>query len=265
MDKPIGVIDSGVGGLTVAKEIMRQLPKEQILYLGDTSRCPYGPRPLEEVKQFTWEMTNYLLKFDIKMLVIACNTATAAVLEEIRQTVSIPVIGVIHPGARAAVKVTKNKQIAVIGTNGTIESRAYETALHSINTQLDVKGLACPNFVPIVESGEYDSPDAYEIVREQLRPIIGENIDTLILGCTHYPLLAPIIQEVIGNQVQLISSGEETAREVSTILYHSHLLKNKGEKKDHMFFTTGTKEAFQKVANKLFQQNIEKIEVIKLT
>lgn len=265
MDKPIGVIDSGVGGLTVAKEIMRQLPKEQILYLGDTARCPYGPRPLEEVKQFTWEMTNYLLQYDIKMLVIACNTATAAVLEEIRQELNIPVIGVIHPGARAAVKVTGNKQIGVIGTIGTIESRAYEVALQSINNQLNVTGLACPKFVPIVESGDYDSSEAHEVVQEQLRPLIGTDIDTLILGCTHYPLLAPIIQEVIGNQVELISSGEETAREVSTILYHSRLLKNKGEPKEHLFFTTGTKEAFQKVANKLFQQNIEKIEVIKLT
>jgi glutamate racemase len=265
MNRAIGVIDSGVGGLTVAKEIMRQLPKEQIIYLGDAARCPYGPRPLEEVKKFTWEMTNYLLQFDIKMLVIACNTATAAVLDEIRNAVKIPVLGVIHPGARAAVKVTKNKQIGVIGTIGTIESRAYHLALQSINSRIKVKSLACPKFVPVVESGDYESTEAYDVVSQELQPLHGTNIDTLILGCTHYPLLTPLIQEVIGNNVQLISSGSETAREVSTILYHSHLLNQSDERAEHLFFTTGTKEAFQKVANKLFQQNIEKIEVIQLS
>ncbi|WP_456278078.1 glutamate racemase [Bacillus sp. AK128] len=266
MNKPIAVIDSGVGGLTVAKEIMRQLPKEQIIYLGDTARCPYGPRPLEEVKRFTWEMTNYLQAFDIKMLVIACNTATAAVLEEIQQSLSIPVIGVIYPGARSAVKVTKAKQIGVIGTVGTIKSRAYEAALHSISSQLEVKVLSCPRFVPIVESGDYETEEVYKIVQEELAPLIGESIDTLILGCTHYPLLTPIIQEVMGQQVQLISSGAETAREVSTILYYKKLLTtNKGPCHDHLFLTTGSKEAFQKVANKLFQQNIEMIKVVQLT
>jgi glutamate racemase len=265
MNRPIGVIDSGVGGLTVAKEIMRQLPKEQIIYLGDTARCPYGPRPLGEVKKYTWEMTNYLLQFNIKMLVIACNTATAAVLEEIRQKLDIPVLGVIHPGARAAVKVTKNNKIGVIGTIGTIKSMAYEIALQSISSQIKVNGLACPKFVPVVESGEFESEEAYQTVINELKPFIGAEIDTLILGCTHYPLLSPIIQEVIGNNVQLISSGSETAREVSTILYHSHLLNNTEAKADHLFFTTGTKLTFQKVANKLFQQNIEKIEVIQLT
>jgi glutamate racemase len=265
MNRPIGVIDSGVGGLTVAKEIMRQLPKEQIIYLGDTARCPYGPRPLGEVKKYTWEMTNYLLQFNIKMLVIACNTATAAVLEEIRQKLDIPVLGVIHPGARAAVKVTKNNKIGVIGTIGTIKSMAYEIALQSISSQIKVNGLACPKFVPVVESGEFESEEAYQTVINELKPFIGAEIDTLILGCTHYPLLSPIIQEVIGNNVQLISSGSETAREVSTILYHSHLLNNTEAKVDHLFFTTGTKLTFQKVANKLFQQNIEKIEVIQLT
>jgi glutamate racemase len=265
MNRPIGVIDSGVGGLTVAKEIMRQLPKEQIIYLGDTARCPYGPRPLKEVRKFTWEMTNYLLQYDIKMLVIACNTATAAVLEEIRGLLKIPVLGVIHPGARAAVKVTRNNQIGVIGTIGTIESGAYEVALHSISNQIKVKGLACPTFVPVVESGDYESEEAYEVVLQELRPLLGFEIDTLILGCTHYPLLTPIIQKVIGNDVQLISSGSETAREVSTILYHSHLLNNTEKQAGHLFFTTGTKEVFQKVANKLFQQKIEKIKVIQLT
>jgi glutamate racemase len=265
LNRPIAVIDSGVGGLTVAKEIMRQLPKEQIIYLGDTARCPYGPRSPREVKTFTWEMTNYLLSYDIKMLVIACNTATAAVLEEIQHTLSIPVIGVIHPGARSAVKITKNKQIGIIGTVGTIQSRAYEIALQSISNKIQVKVLACPRFVPIVESGDYETKEVYRIVEQELAPFIGEGIDTLVLGCTHYPLLTPIIQEVMGHDVQLISSGSETAREVSTILYHNRLLNNTGQCKDHLFLTTGSREAFQKVANKIFQQKIEEIKVIQLT
>jgi glutamate racemase len=264
LNRPIGVIDSGVGGLTVAKEIMRQLPKEQIIYLGDTARCPYGPRPQEEVKRFTWEMTKYLEQYEIKMLVIACNTATAAVLEEIRQALPIPVIGVVYPGARSAVKITRNKHVGVIGTIGTINSSAYENALRLINEEIRVESLACPNFVPIVESGDFESEEAQAIVSNELRPLLGIPIDTLILGCTHYPLLSPLIQTVVGPNVNLISSGTETAREVSTILYYSKLL-NHNSRKEHIFFTTGSKENFQKVANKLFQQQIEKIQVIKLT
>ncbi|MFD1735983.1 glutamate racemase [Bacillus salitolerans] len=264
MNRPIGVIDSGVGGLTVAKEIMRQLPKEQIIYLGDTSRCPYGPRPQDEVKKFTWEMTNYLEKYEIKMLVIACNTATAAVLEEVQNSLSIPVVGVVHPGARSAVKVTRNKRIGVIGTAGTIKSRAYEIALNSISDEIAVESLACPNLVPIVESGDFESEEALDVVLEELRPLLESSMDTLILGCTHYPLLSPLIKRVLGSKVTLISSGDETAREVSTILYHNQLL-NRSAKKTHQFLTTGPKEAFQKVASKLFQQNIDKIQVIQLT
>lgn len=166
MQRPIGVIDSGVGGLTVAKEIMRQLPKERIIYLGDTARCPYGPRPVDEVRLYTWEMTRYLLTHDIKMLVIACNTATAVVLDEIREQLDIPVIGVVDPGARTALKVTSNYQVGVIGTVGTINSGAYANALKSINNEVKVESLACPNFVPLVESGEFEGERAKEIVED---------------------------------------------------------------------------------------------------
>src|SRR3954453_21272570 len=195
---PIGVIDSGVGGLTVAKEIMRQLPNEKIIYVGDTARCPYGPRPAEEVKNFTWQMTNFLLEKDIKMLVIACNTATAVVLEEIREKLSIPVLGVIQPGARAAIKITKNHRIGVIGTMGTVKSAAYEKALRQINKRTIVTSLACPKFVPLVESGKYEGSVAKKIVVETLHPLKSKGLDTLILGCTHYPLLEHLIQNVMG-------------------------------------------------------------------
>ncbi|WP_338453208.1 glutamate racemase [Niallia oryzisoli] len=249
MRHPIGVIDSGVGGLTVAKEIMRQLPNEQIIYVGDTARCPYGPRPAEEVKTFTWQMTRFLLNKDIKMLVIACNTATAVVLEEIRKELSIPVLGVIHPGARAAIKVTKNNRIGVIGTEGTIKSAAYEKALKQINKQTKVASLSCPKFVPLVESGEYNGAVAKKIVAETLKPLKHKGLDTLILGCTHYPLLEPVIQNVVGSKVKVISSGEETATEVSTILHHSGLLNVEQERLSHTFYTTGSKTIFAKIAS----------------
>lgn len=246
---PIGVIDSGVGGLTVAKEIMRQLPNEQIIYLGDTARCPYGPRSAEEVKIFTWQMTRFLLDKEIKMLVIACNTATAVVLEEIRNELSIPVLGVIHPGARAAIKATKNNRIGVIGTEGTIKSAAYEKALRQINKRTKVTSLACPKFVPLVESGEYNGAVAKKIVAETLQPLKHKRLDTLILGCTHYPLLEHLIQNVMGNKVNVISSGEETASEVSTILHHSGLLSVEEEDPSHTFYTTGSKTIFANIAS----------------
>lgn len=264
MNRPIGVIDSGVGGLTVAREIIRQLPNEEIIYLGDNSRCPYGPRPKEEVRQFTWELTNYLLSHDIKMLVIACNTATALVLDEIQSELSIPVIGVVYPGARTALKVTKNNYVGVIGTVNTIESGAYEDALKSINNQINVESLACPRFVPIVEAGEFIGSKAELIVAESLVPLKGKEIDTLILGCTHYPLLHNTIQAYLGDGIKLIDSGAETAREVSTVLFYSGMLNTKSSKSGHLFLTTGEKEIFQQIATNWFEEPVYNVKSVKL-
>ncbi|XKF68989.1 glutamate racemase [Cytobacillus firmus] len=264
LKQPIGIIDSGVGGLTVAKEIMRQLPNEDIVYLGDTARCPYGPRPGKEVKSFTWQMTEYLLKKNIKMLVIACNTATAVALEEIRRELPIPVIGVIFPGARTAIKVTKNHIIGVIGTEGTVKSKAYENALIQINSRSAVHSLACPKFVPLVESGEYEGSVAKKIVAETLQPLKGKGMDTLILGCTHYPLLEPIIKNVMGKDVMVISSGEETAREASTILHHHGLLKAVDENPEYKFCTTGSTAIFSKIASKWLGVTVDAAEKISL-
>lgn len=264
MNRPIGVIDSGVGGLTVVKELMRQLPKEEIIYLGDTARCPYGPRPIEEVRTFTWEMVDHLLMKDIKMLVIACNTATAIALEEIAESVEIPVVGVVYPGARTALKVTKNNQIAVIGTNNTIESGIYEKALKSIHNEVKVTSLACPSFVPLVESGEFENETTANIVAETLMPLRGLDIDTLILGCTHYPLLEHVIQAYVGDYVSLICSGDETAREVSTILYHQSIVMTGERSPDHQFFTTGSKDLFQRIASKWLEVPVHNVTTIKL-
>ncbi|SFC56114.1 glutamate racemase [Bacillus sp. OV322] len=264
MKEPIGIIDSGVGGLTVAKEVIRQLPNENILYVGDTARCPYGPRSMEDVKKFTWQMTNYLMQHHIKMLIIACNTATAAVLEDIRAELPIPVIGVIHPGSRAALKVSENLNIGVIGTIGTVESHAYDQALHSINQEVKVDSLACPKFVPIVESGEFWGALVEKVIEETLKPLKNTSIDTLILGCTHYPLLGPAISRYMGSGVKVISSGEETAREASVILHHDNRMNTAKTPPMHQFFTTGSKDIFQAIASSWLEKPIQNVKTIKI-
>ncbi|MCK0473577.1 glutamate racemase [Halalkalibacter sp. APA_J-10(15)] len=264
MERPIGVIDSGLGGLTVAKELMRQLPKEEIVYIGDSARCPYGPRTTDEVRAFTWEMINRLEAEKMKMLVIACNTAAAVVLEEVKQKLSIPVIGVVHPGAISALKVTKNDHVAVLGTEGTIKSRAYEMALHSIKSTITIDSLACPRFVPLVERGVFSGEEAQRTVDETLRELKGRDFDTLILGCTHYPLLREVISQSIGERVHIISSGDETAREVSSLLYHKNLLYTSERLPVHHFFTTGNAERFKVLADQWLEVSIERVESITL-
>lgn len=249
MNKPIGIIDSGVGGLTVTKEVMRQLPNEEIYYVGDTKRCPYGPRNPEEVKKFTWQLTNFLLTKDIKMLIIACNTATAVALDEIQEKLSIPVIGVISPGARTAIKVTKSKKIGVLGTDITIKTKAYEQALKDISSDVTVQGLACPKFVPLVESGQFTGELIDRIVFETLEDFSKLDMDTLILGCTHYPHLETSISKVMGDSIKIISSGDETACEASAILHHQKMLRKKKKAPNHRFYTTGSVKTFKYIAD----------------
>lgn len=265
MERPIGVFDSGVGGLTVAHELMRQLPKEELIYVGDTLRCPYGSRPKEEVKKFTFELVQFLLKKNVKMIVIACNTATAFALDDLKKLLDIPIIGVIQPGARAAIKNTKNEQIGIIGTEGTVSSEAYPEALQQINQRLQVTSLACPLFVPMVEKGITEGEQAKSVVEETLRPLRNTtNIDTLVLGCTHYPLLQNVIQEVMGENVKIISSGEETARETSTILEIENLLYTGERTPKHAFYTTGDLEVFQKISKSIFKKTISDLRNLKI-
>lgn len=265
MDQAIGVIDSGVGGLTVVKELMRQLPKEKLIYLGDTKRCPYGPRVDQEIIKFTWEMVDFLLNKNIKALVVACNTATAFTLPQLQNELNIPVIGVIQPGARAAIKATRNKNIGVIGTEGTIRSKAYVNALHDINSEIHVNSRACPLFVPIVEQGIFTGKQVEDVVKQSLEPIKQNNdIDTLILGCTHYPLIKDTIQKVIGKQVTLVSSSEETAREVSAILEMKHLLYKGNRTVKHNFYTTGNLEFFSKMSNAIINNFSQSMHTVKI-
>ncbi|WP_211344393.1 glutamate racemase [Paenibacillus lentus] len=257
VQQAIAILDSGVGGLTVAKEVMRQLPREKIIYFGDTDRTPYGPRSPEEVTLFTEQIVDYLIQFDPKMIVIACNTATAAALEHIKKKVSVPVIGVIHPGARAAISATKTGRVGVIGTIGTINSGAYTSALKELNPGIDVVSDACPEFVPLVEQGQFETPEAKQVVEQSLQWMRLHPIDCLILGCTHYPFLKRSIQEVMGPNVKLISSADETAREISTVLYQKGQLARGNEMPIHQFFCSGDSEMFSKIARQWLGEQIE--------
>ncbi|OGX61422.1 MAG: glutamate racemase, partial [Paenibacillus sp. RIFOXYA1_FULL_44_5] len=229
MQQPIAVLDSGVGGLTVVKEIFRQLPQEKIIYFGDTARAPYGPRPAYEVLKFTRQIVDYLMQYRPKMIVIACNTATAVALEDIRERVHVPVLGVIQPGVRAAIKTTRSGVVGVIGTEGTIKSEAYNRGLHAISPGVEIISKACPKFVPLVEKGLFETMEARMIVEESLQSIKRIDMDCLILGCTHYPFLKDAISDVMGEQVSLISSADETARDVSAILSHGEQLASSEE------------------------------------
>lgn len=249
---PIGFLDSGFGGLTVVKQSLKQLPNESIIYIGDSARCPYGSRSLEEVKQFVWELTQFLLKKGIKMLVIACNTGTAAALNEIRQQLPIPVVGVIHPGSRAAIKETRNKKIGVIGTQGTIHSHLYETVMKEKDSDIVIKSIATPLFVPIVEENKIHDVNTQHIVNSQLKGFSETEIDTLVLGCTHYPLIKANIQSAIGESVHLIDSGVETINEVSTLLDYFGISRTSYDAQLQPptleIYTTGNISDFEKVA-----------------
>jgi len=248
VQQAIAILDSGVGGLTVVKEVMRQLPQEKIIYFGDTARTPYGPRSPEEVLLFTNQIVNYLIQFKPKMIVIACNTSTAFALDQVRATVAVPVVGVIHPGVRAAIKTSVTGLIGVIGTEGTIKSRAYAIALNQLSPLIKVVQLACPTFVPIVEKGDFDTEETKLEVARSLSALSHIPMDCLILGCTHYPFLRDLISQVMGERVSIISSADETAREISAVLYHQGQLANSDETPIHQFFCSGDPVLFQKIA-----------------
>lgn len=262
MQQAIAVLDSGVGGLTVVKEVMRQLPRESILYFGDTARTPYGPRPAEEIIRFTCEIVDYLRQYEPKMIVVACNTATAVALKAVQERVRVPVVGVIHPGARAAIGRSKKGVIGVIGTEGTIRSGAYEEALGRLSPHLKVISRACPDFVPLVEAGNFKSDETRRVVERSLNPMKSVAMDCLILGCTHYPFLSETISEVVGPGVALISSAEETAREISTILQRDRVLAGAGEEPLHQLCCSGDPVQFQTIAHAWLDEQIRKLPVV---
>ncbi|HJG48204.1 MAG TPA: glutamate racemase [Facklamia tabacinasalis] len=255
---PIGFIDSGFGGLTVVKQSLKQLPNESIIYLGDSARAPYGPRSLQEVKRYIWQMTNYLREKGIKMLVIACNTGTAAALEEIRATLAIPVVGVIHSGCRTAIKNTTGGHVGVIGTQGTINSNMYEEVMLEKADTLNITSIACPEFVELVESQNIETDEALDIINHRLEPLKEAKVDSLVLGCTHYPLLIDKIQKVMGPEVTLIDSGVETINEVSTLLDYFSLSRTAEEAAltpaTQAIYTTGNASEFETFARQWLKQ-----------
>jgi glutamate racemase len=243
-EDPIGVFDSGIGGLTVVSAIQKALPNETIYYFGDTARCPYGDKTPEQVIQFSLEICDFLVGKGVKMIVIACNTATSAALPVLMKRYNVPVIGVIGPGARAAVHSGNCQRIGVIGTVVTIASKAYEKEIHRLSSETEVFSSACPKFVPLVEQGRFTGDIVQGVVRDSLSSLQSVGIDTLILGCTHYPLLKSTIQKVMGNEVTLISSATETALEMKSRLEETHMARSPlaNAKPVHRYFTTGSPE-----------------------
>lgn len=257
MERPIGVIDSGVGGLTVAKEIMKLLPKEPIIYLGDNARCPYGSRSVKEIQQFSMEIIDFLMLKNIKALVIACNTITAYMLDILQDKLSIPVVGVIQPGARMAKQQTKTNYVGIIATEATINSNSYPLHLKKLNPEIKTLSLACPLFVPYVEKGIFEGEEIDEVIRHSLIQLRDEqNIDTLVLGCTHFPLLDTAIQKVVGESIQLISPSIETARELKNRLAERDLLEVENRQPEHNFYTTGERATFESFVRKIIPDNV---------
>lgn len=257
---PIGVFDSGVGGLTVARAIRDQLPGESMIYLADTARTPYGPRPIAEVRQFALEMLDELVEQGVKLLVIACNTASAAVIRDARERYDVPVIEVIAPTVRSALSLTKNGRVGLIGTEGTIQSRAYDD-FFAIRADIQLTSQACPLFVELVEAGHTSGDRVIEIAREYLHPLAEQHIDTLVLGCTHYPFLRGAISSVIGPEVALVSSDIETASEVYRTLTELGLLRDASEGKPNIRYeTTGADtEVFVQLARRMLGIDIDNV------
>ena len=259
-DAPIGIFDSGVGGLTVARAILDQLPNESTLYIGDTARGPYGPRPLAEVREFALETMDFLVSQGVKAIVIACNTASAAMLRDARERYSIPVIEVIQPAVRRAVAATRSGNVGVIGTRATIDSKAYVDAFAAA-PQLSITSIACPLFVEFVERGETSGTEITKVAREYLGPVMEAKVDTLVLGCTHYPLLTGVISYVMGEGVTLVSSAEETAKDLYRTLVENGLLREQSTTPaTHKFLATGDAKAFETLARRFLGPEVTKVE-----
>lgn len=259
--RPVGVFDSGIGGLTVAHEIITQLPNERIVYFGDTARVPYGPKSPDTVRRYSREIAAYLRDQDVKALVIACNTATAHALTSLQDELSVPVIGVVEPGARAAVNRAGGGHIGVIGTAGTIRSGAYERAIRLIDPQIRVSTRACPLFVPLVEEGWVDHPVTKQVALEYLSPLMDDGIAALVLGCTHYPLLKPLFRRILRKGVRLIDSAAETATELGRVLEQHGIRASTNGAAPHRFVSSDDPLQFLQLGQRFLGDAIESVEV----
>jgi glutamate racemase len=259
---PVGIFDSGIGGLTVARAIYDRLPNESTIYFGDTARVPYGPKSPETVRRYSLEILRWLLDQGVKAVVIACNTSTAHALESLQAASPVPVIGVIEPGARAAVAAGRSGPIGVIGTAGTIASNAYARAIHRVRPDARVEQRACPLFVPLVEEGWFEHPAAELIAAEYLAPLKQAGIDVLVLGCTHYPLLRPLLQRAMGPGVRLIDSGEATAEALAATLRAEGLEARAGGEVFHRFAVSDDEARFRQVGSRFIGNRLGAAEVV---
>ena len=260
----IGVFDSGVGGLTVAREIIRQLPEESITYFGDTARVPYGSKSKDTIIRYSRQIIRFLKTKNVKAIVVACNTASAFALDTIEKEIDIPIIGVVKPGAKSAVESTKNKRIGIIGTEGTIKSGCYTQDIHSIDPEITVVGKACQLMVPLVEEGMLHDSVTDEVASRYLESMKEENIDSLILGCTHYPLLRSTVGKIMGPEVNLVNPAYETAISLDGLLRQNGIRADKDAKPEYEFYVSDAEEKFKEFANSIMPLHIEKINQINI-
>ena len=260
MRQPIGVFDSGIGGLTVVKALIEELPSESIVYFGDTARVPYGTKSKSTIVKFSLENVEFLLRFGVKCIVIACNTSSSWALPTLRKYFKVPIVGVIRPGALAAVRQTRTKRIGVIGTTATIKSDAYEGAIHRIDPTIKVFSQSCPLFVPLVEEGWLNGTISRQVAEKYLEPMLHHRIDTLIMGCTHYPLLASTIQQVLGSRVTLVDSAKQTAAEVRGVLMGTDALRHQLGHPRYRFFVTDEPAHFNRLGHRFLGQVLGSVE-----
>jgi len=262
--RPVGVFDSGVGGLTVLHECLVTMAHEDFVYLGDHARLPYGPRPLAEVRRFAQEIGAYLEAHGVKLIVAACNTATSAGLSELQEELAVPVVGVITPEAHAAVQTTRNRRIGLMATQATVEAGRYARLIHDLDAGVEFFPVACPELVPLIESDDPFRAETTEAVRRYAEPLKDAGVDTVILGCTHYPLVRPIFQRVFGRGVRLVFSAEETAREVAETLARKEIENDDGREGSYRFLTTGDPLAFRTMGARFLQLPIDEVEQVSL-
>ena len=256
----MGVFDSGVGGLTVLHECLVTSPHEDFVYLGDHARLPYGPRPLPEIRRFADEIASYLAAQDVKLIVVACNTATSAALPQLQEELSVPVVGVITPEAHAAVQATRNRRIGLLATQATVSAGRYAELVHALDAGVEFHPVACAELVPLIESDDPFAAETTDAVRAYATPLKDAGCDTVILGCTHYPLIRPIFQRVFGRDVTLVFSAEETAREVAETLARKGIENDASREGTYRFLTTGEPEAFRAMGARFLQLPIERVE-----
>jgi glutamate racemase len=258
--RPVGVFDSGVGGLTVLHECLVTLPHEDFVYLGDHARLPYGPRPLPEIRSFAREIGAFLETRDVKLIVVACNAATSAALPQLQEELTVPVIGVITPEAHAAVQATRNRRVGLLATQATVSSGRYAALVHALDAGVALHAVACPRLVPLIESDDPYGAETEAAVREYAQPLKDANVDTVILGCTHYPLIRPILQRVFGRGVTLVFSAEETAREGAETLARKGIENSERRDGSYRFLTTGDPASFRQLGRRFLQLPIDEVE-----